>query len=68
MQLRGKPPEVSESDLYLLSVFNSLGVALDDMPYTPAFDDLCRRVSLEPLDVWRRLARLRKVGRLVDRD
>jgi hypothetical protein len=62
-------PPLSAEDQVLVDEYRRLGISSDDLPYTPEFDALRSAVGLPDNEdgrrgLWRRLLRLRKMGRL----
>ncbi len=56
-------------DEKLVTAYVAVGRSVDDLPYTPAFDDLLKLAGIPPTDVekhhaFKRLLTLRKQGRL----
>jgi len=62
-------PALSDDDKRLADEYLLLGIPLDRLAYTSAFDDMYERLQAAgekraKVDVWRRLLTLRKSGRL----
>lgn len=64
-----KTPPLDPADEPLVNAYVLAGRFLDDLPYTEEFDSICARLALPTTnearhDVWLRLMKLRKMGRL----
>lgn len=64
------PPPLSPEDQRLIDAYTRLGRAVDDLAYTPEFEELCRGVidgevnDTKRHHIFKRLLGLRKTGRL----
>lgn len=62
-------PKLSEADKALARIYEDVGRTVDELAYTPEFDELYRKYmdagfNLKPHEVFRRLLVLRKAGLL----
>jgi len=61
-------PALSPEDERLIDAYRRTGRPADDLPYTEEFDQMCRELGTDDQaakhEVFRRLMRLRKQGRL----
>lgn len=64
------PPPLSDEEQRIVDAYTRLGTALDDLAYTPDFEELCRGVvdgevnDYKRHHIFKRLLGLRKTGRL----
>jgi saccharopine dehydrogenase-like NADP-dependent oxidoreductase len=62
-------PPLDSADQRLVDAYKAVGKTVEELPYTPEFHRLCSMIGADETDdarhmVFRRLLRLRKMGRL----